>query len=1019
MFIILLLLLPSLILHLVNFLLGRTEFPSSSTPELEHEEAPQAVPSSSSSSTPETLDFDVFLSFRGEDTRNSFTDHLYHGLDLKGIDTFRDEEKLERGKLIRPKLLKAIEHSKFAVVVLSKDYASSTWCLDELAHIVQCMKEGRLEVFPVFYYIEASEVRNQTGNFGKAFAKHEENFKKEKGKVKKWRRALRKVANVAGWDLKNRKESKVIEEIANKISNILNDKLSSSSNDLIGMDSRIKKMEEYLALCRSDDVRTIGIWGFGGIGKTTLANEVFKKIRNQFDAKCFVSSVREESTKVNGLAGMQKFLFATLLSCKEDIQNADLGIQLLRTRLRKKKVLIVLDDVDKLDQIKALADESWLGSGSRVIITTREKHELDTCGLLADSIYEVDKLKVGEDFQLFCRKAFKENDAPHDYKELSKKFVEYAGGIPLALEVLGSCLRVKNVAEWSEAFDRLDEDPEKDIMNVLKVSFDALKNTVKQIFLDIACFFNGEDQVRVKRILASCWFYPESGMRDLLDKALIKINERNELWMHDLLRKMGQDIVRRKFPNEPGKRSRLWINENAYKRSRSWHDKVLAENTGTTAVEGIFLSLLAKEEIQLDADPFAKMCNLRLLKICNVNFSRCPEYFSKELRLLEWHEYPLESLPSSFKPCQLVELKMPNSRITQLWHESCTTMENLVQMDLSYCKFLIKTPDFRKVPNLERLILEGCEKLSEVHATIGDLHHLVVLSMKGCESLESLPYSISLESLKTFNLSGCSKLKEFPEIVGNMEALSELYLDGTAIRKLPASIQQLRGLILLNLSGCKNLTSFPMAICSLTSLIYIYMSGCSRIDVLPENLGSLERLQELEACYTAITKMPWSVLLLPKLKRLCFRGNEDVPVESSVSAEHKDELAESSVSTEHKDELAESSEASYKHERRMPNGIIHLLLLNLSKCDIVHIPESMSQLSKLRVLKLFRCSKLQSLPKQLPLSIKFIDVRHCPKLPISKTLTVWTAINGLSFMISGNSNAAEELDDELFFFKYI
>ncbi|CAL9017810.1 unnamed protein product [Prunus brigantina] len=871
------------------------------------------------------------------------------------------------------------------------------------------MKEGILDVFPVFYHIEASEVRKQTGNFRKAFANHEENFKKEKGKVKKWRRALRKVAKVAGWDLKNRKESKIIEEIANKISNILNYKLSSSSNDLIGMVSRIKKMEEYLALCRSDDVRTIGIWGFGGIGKTTLTNEVFKKIRNQFDAKCFVSSVREESTKVNGLVSMQKSQFATLLHCNEDIQNADLGIQLLRTRLRNKRVLIVLDDVDKLDQIKALADESWLGPGSRVIIT-REKHELDTCGLLADSIYEVDNLKVGEDFQLFCRKAFKVNDAPHDYKELSKKFVEYAGGIPLALEVLGSCLRVKNVTEWSEAFDRLDEDPEEDIMNVLKISFDALKGTAKQIFLDIACLFNGEDQVRVKRILKSCGCFPSNGMRDLLDKALIKINERNELWMHDLLRKMGQNIVHREFPNEPGKRSRLWINENAYKRNRSWHDKILAENTGTTAVEGLFLSLLAKEEIQLNADPFAKMCNLRLLKICNVKFSGCPEYFSKELRLLEWHEYPLESMPSSFKPCQLVELKMPNSRITQLWHESCTMMENLVQMDLSYCKFLIKTPDFRKVPNLERLILEGCEKLSEVHATIGDLHHLVVLNMKGCESLESLPHSISLEPLKTFNLSGCSKLKEFPEIVGNMEALSELYLDGTAIRKQQASIQQLRGLILLNLSGCKNLTSLPMAICSLTSLRYIYLYGCSLIDRGGATVGSLEQLQELDACKTAITEVSGSIFLLPNLKQLCFRGNKDVPVESSVSAEHKDELEELRLS--------------------LGPNLSSVLCLNLSGNGFVSLPESISPLSKLRELRLFRCRYLQSLPKQLPLSIKFIDVRHCPMLPISRNLTVWTAINGFSYMICGNSDededrtrhpfaVREELHDELFFSKYI
>ena len=158
--------------------------------------------SSSSNSTP-PWKYEVFLSFRGEDTRNSFTDHLYAALKEKGIVTFRDEEKLETGKSISPELMQAIEESRFAIVILSKNYASSTWCLDELVKIVGCMKEIGTTVLPVFYDLDPSNVRKQTGTFAQAFAKHEEHFKDNVKKVQTWRIALREVANLKGWHLQN------------------------------------------------------------------------------------------------------------------------------------------------------------------------------------------------------------------------------------------------------------------------------------------------------------------------------------------------------------------------------------------------------------------------------------------------------------------------------------------------------------------------------------------------------------------------------------------------------------------------------------------------------------------------------------------------------------------------------------------------------------------------------------------------------------------------------------------------
>ena len=159
----------------------------------------------SSSFSSSSWKYDVFLSFCGDDTRKKFTDHLYTALKQKGIITFRDDEKLERGKCISQELLKAIEESKYAVIVLSSNYASSKWCLKELATIVGCMKENRLTVLPVFHYVDPSDVRNQTETpFIEAFAKHEKDPKINIQDVQEWKAALKEVGNISGWHLHDR-----------------------------------------------------------------------------------------------------------------------------------------------------------------------------------------------------------------------------------------------------------------------------------------------------------------------------------------------------------------------------------------------------------------------------------------------------------------------------------------------------------------------------------------------------------------------------------------------------------------------------------------------------------------------------------------------------------------------------------------------------------------------------------------------------------------------------------------------
>ncbi|KAM7473419.1 hypothetical protein LguiB_020662 [Lonicera macranthoides] len=156
-----------------------------------------AALSSSSAGDHHRWKYDVFLSFRGEDTRKTFVDHLYSALERSGIYTFKDDERLETGESIPPALLKAIEESSFAVIVFSKNYASSRWCLDELVKVMECSSKSPQgqTVIPIFYDVEPSHVRKQEGHFGEMFHKHDSD------RVQIWKKTLTDAANLSGLEL--------------------------------------------------------------------------------------------------------------------------------------------------------------------------------------------------------------------------------------------------------------------------------------------------------------------------------------------------------------------------------------------------------------------------------------------------------------------------------------------------------------------------------------------------------------------------------------------------------------------------------------------------------------------------------------------------------------------------------------------------------------------------------------------------------------------------------------------------
>jgi len=154
---------------------------------------------SSSSITNDGYEYDVFLSFRGPDTRRDFTGNIWNALHNRGIRTFRDDLDIDKGINIKKSLFEAIEKSKAAILVLSPDYATSSFCLDELCHILKCIKGRGRFVWPIFYDVDPSIVRwSEKGTYGKAMAKHKKSKFYSKDKLQKWKNALNQLANLSG-----------------------------------------------------------------------------------------------------------------------------------------------------------------------------------------------------------------------------------------------------------------------------------------------------------------------------------------------------------------------------------------------------------------------------------------------------------------------------------------------------------------------------------------------------------------------------------------------------------------------------------------------------------------------------------------------------------------------------------------------------------------------------------------------------------------------------------------------------
>ncbi|KAI5312276.1 hypothetical protein L3X38_041449 [Prunus dulcis] len=893
------------------------------------------------------LNHDVFLSFRGEDTRLSFVSHLYHELQLRGIKTFKDDPKLERGTPIS-ELFSAIEESRLAIVILSPNYASSSWCLDELTKILQCMK-SKSTVLPVFYHVDPSDVRKQTGSFACAFAEHEERFREDVEGVKCWRAALTEVASLSGFDSKNECERKLIENIVEWVLMKVHRKFKLlDSRELVGM-KFIREHIDLLLAHPTDDVRFMGIWGMGGIGKTTIAKLVYDSISTHFESSSFLANVREVSQR-GCLVDLQRQLLSPILKDQiTQVWDEQWGTNFIKNCLSNKKVLLILDDVSESSQLEKLAGEKdWFGKGSIIIITTRDerllvKHDMQVS-------YKVEGLSDDDALELFSRNAFKKNEPDEGFLELSKGFVNYTRGLPLALKLLGGLMYKRDEDEWESELDKLRKIPKSEIIDLLKISYYGLDEMNKDIFLDVAFFHKGKDKEEVIEILDSCGLCGCVGINDLVQKSLLTISHRN-VEMHDLIQEMALEIVRRECPDEPGRRSRLCNYDDIFH--------------ATDKIRGIGLRTATVEKTNWNCEAFSKMCNLRVLEFDGMMISSSPRILPNSLRSIKWSWYPSKFLPSGFQSNFLISLEMTRSKLVRLW-DGRKDLPNLKKMRLVGSVNLTTTPDFSGMPNLEVLDFQSCMNLVEIHSSIADL-----------------------KCLRRLDLGFCSKLKKIPEFSGKMKNLSFLLLSGTSIEKLSSSIGCLVDLTTLFLMHCENLEGLPSEICNLKSLTELEVSGCSKIDKLPENMGDMESLTELQLYETSIRQLPRSIVGLKKLMSLSLGGRSGSQPDKSrfrwllPLLNGRKAFVLASLDGLFSLKYLDMSNCGVC-EGDLPSDIgclSSLEELRLSGNNFVSLPASVGCLSKLTLFWVNGCQSLEQLPDLSKLiSLVDINIANCTSL---------------------------------------
>uniref|UniRef100_A0A0R0G0X9 NB-ARC domain-containing protein n=1 Tax=Glycine max TaxID=3847 RepID=A0A0R0G0X9_SOYBN len=458
----------------------------------------------------------------------------------------------------------------------------------------------------------------------------------------------------------------------------------------------------------------VGIHGLGGVGKTTLVVTVYNFIAGHFEASCFLGNAKRTSNTIDGLEKLQNNLLSKMVG-EIKFTNWREGITIIKRKLKQKKILLILDDVDKHKQLQAITDSpDWFGRGSRVIITTRDENLLVLHNVkITYKVREFNKIHA---LLLLTHKAFElEKEVDPRYCYFLNRAVTYASDLPLALEIIGSNLFGKSIEESESALNGFERIPDNNIYEILKVSYDALNEDEKSIFLDIAC---------PRYSLCSLWVLVVT--------------------LHDLIEDMDKEIVRRESATEPAEQSRLWSREDI--------KKVLQENKALIITSCLLIYFFFYFLLTLQ----------RLVNLTSLILDECDS-------LTEISDVSCLS--------NLEILSFRERRNLFRIHHSVGLLEKLKILDAEGCPELKSFPPL-KLTSLESLDLSYCSNLESFPEILGKMENITRLHLIGF-SIRKLPPSFrNLTRLKVLYVgTETTPLMDFDvaTLISNICMMSELF----------------------------------------------------------------------------------------------------------------------------------------------------------------------------------------------------------------------------------------------------
>nr|XP_007160452.1 hypothetical protein PHAVU_002G323400g [Phaseolus vulgaris]ESW32446.1 hypothetical protein PHAVU_002G323400g [Phaseolus vulgaris] len=676
----------------------------------------------------------------------------------------------------------------------------------------------------------------------------------------------------------------------------------------------------------------------GGIGKTTICDQIYHKLELQFDSSSLVLDVQEK-------------IHDPLLKATNQ----------LTSQLQK-----------------LIRGSDSFGQGSRIIITSRDKQVLKNAR--ADDIYEVKELNFDDSQKLFSLLAFKQKSSEEiAYRELSEKVLRYAKGIPLALQILGSLLYGRTREAWESQLQKLEKGQHLGIFNVLKLSYDGLEEEEKNIFLDIACFYIGH-----KRL----W-----GLISVFHGRIV---------MHDLIQEMGKEIVRKECPQHPGKRSRLKNKGSDAIECISLSTSIECISLSTFKVKEVVVHAQSFEkmnnlrvlrlytwglELKVSFEsPLVDMPDT--LKILYwTHFPQRfwpPNFCPQNLVTLEMPFCHLEQLWEG-------DQNLPNLKrldLVKSWEltriPDLSLSPNIEEIKLSYCSKLIEIQDtledlavlildataIQALPSslcrligLEELSLRSCFNLQIIPSSIGSLTRLCKLHLTRCNSLQTFPSSIFNLKLSKLDLCGCSSLSTFPDITERAPTFARIDLSYTAVKVLPSSFANFVNLRSLELRKCTDLdTIFNLKLRKLD------LGGCSRLRTFPEIMKPAHTFAHIDLTCTAVKELPSSFGNLVNLRSLELQ-----------ECTYLESLPNSIVNMKLLSKLDCSGCAKLTEIPRHIGRLTSLMELSLRDSGIVNLPESIAHLSSLKSLDLSDCKKLECIPP-IPPFLEQLEALDCPSI---------------------------------------